>query len=976
MDQSLNIDYIGLSVRSMNALHRAKIHTLEDMLKQTPESLCVIRNIGKKSVDEITAKIEEIKRSEISVSEDALKNEPYDQDLLVKESPYSYEEQQKILSFLREQKIRIDALDLLSVRSYNLLRLNGIEYLHQFLFLPKVDLMKIPGMTLSSAEEILQQSNSYIQNELMFLMNPHDAPQKGIQKSVFELIRIPRFHEAILEYTLKNDRELSSISLSFRSLNQLMKNNYFRMSDIVFLTKEDLKGIRNLGVKSIEEIDEAIHRYLSKHEERILVALGGNGVVVSDDEIRSMILSLYKGWEFHGFSFEEIKEQLIFPEPVPGSRLKQIIGSLFAAGELEYVDSECFRLYLRFSDALEQCDTIEERNREFLRKRLAGATLVEIGQEYGLTRERVRQLIKKTIKMISKWYSDKTGDTCFDEEYYRYFYENYAFDKKEATEWFGIPEYVFRYFDLMDFLQGEKDLQCALEDQEGLEAGFRLRIKNYLYRNKLFLDGNWVEKRRADLERFVIKKYCKEDTPFREFVVKYNNFLAGQEITDESLLITESVYQTRKNRMSENRCSLWKLNETIRYYDIDGRDYGELFEALNLDSYKNTGLSTLKLFREYPDVMGKYDIRDQYELYNLLKKVIKEGDFHDLHFVRTPDIEFGVFDREAEFRDLLMENAPISMSDFCSMIEDRYGYDPRVTQGTYLAPFYAYYHQGVYRFDQKVIPAETLQRLNESLTEDFYFIEEIKKKYNELIPGADPGEINAYNLKTMGFTVLSGYVFRNYPSLDAYFTDLLTKQEIMNAIPFKRRFGSIQIFYQTFLRLRQNLELIEFEPNQFISAGKLEKSGITREMMQSFCDEVWDFIADGPFFSMYLLRHSGFSSDLFRFGFGDLFYGAILRSDNRFSYGNIFGVTIFKKGDTEITIRSFIEELVAREQSIDMLDLMKELTEEYGCTLEMRSDITSRISDSDLYYDSTLDRLYENEELFLREFDEAEMMGI
>ena len=535
---------------------------------------------------------------------------------------------------------------------------------------------------------------------------------------------------------------------------------------------------------------------------------------------------------------------------------------------------------------------------------------------------------------------------------------------------------MLRFFDLMDYQQGEKDLRQALEDQKGLEAGLRLRIRNYLYRNKLFLDGTWVEKRRADLERFVIKKYCREDTPFREFVVKYNNFLAGQEITDPNLLITESVYQTRKNKLLEDRTSLWKQNETIRYYDIDGRDYKELLEALNLDSYENTGLSTLKLFRDYPDIMEKYDIRDQYELHNLLRKTVKEGSFHGFHCARTPDIEFGLFDREAEFRGLLIENAQISMSDFCRLIEDQYGYDPRVTQGTYLSPFSAYYHHGIYRFDQKEILADTLCRLNEILTDDFYFIEEIKKKYIELIPGADPEEINAFNLKRMGFTVLSGYVFRNYPSLDAYFTDLLTKREIMNITPYKMRFGNVVMFNQTFLKLRQKLEIIEFEPNQFISVSKLEKSGITKKMMQNFCDEVWDYITDEQFFSMYLLRHSCFSSDLFQFGFGDLFYSSIIKMDNRFSSGNVFGVVVFKKGDAEITIRSFIEALVAREHSIDMLDLMNELTDEFGCILEMRSDITSRISDSNLYYDSTLDRLYESEELFFHEFDEAEMIGI
>ena len=39
---------------------------------------------------------------------------------------------------------------------------------------------------------------------------------------------------------------------------------------------------------------------------------------------------------------------------------------------------------------------------------------------------------------------------------------------------------------------------------------------------------------------------------------------------------------------------LSSVNEQIRAYDIDGRDYTELLETLNLDSYENISLSTVK----------------------------------------------------------------------------------------------------------------------------------------------------------------------------------------------------------------------------------------------------------------------------------------------------------------------------------------------------------------------------------------------
>ena len=49
----LAIDAIGLSVRATNALHRAEIHTVGDLLRYTEETLTDIRNLGKKSIDEL-----------------------------------------------------------------------------------------------------------------------------------------------------------------------------------------------------------------------------------------------------------------------------------------------------------------------------------------------------------------------------------------------------------------------------------------------------------------------------------------------------------------------------------------------------------------------------------------------------------------------------------------------------------------------------------------------------------------------------------------------------------------------------------------------------------------------------------------------------------------------------------------------------------------------------------------------------------
>ena len=57
----LSIDEAGLSNRCQNALRRAGIHTVGELFGCTEESLNEIRNLGRKSIDEILSKIEEYK---------------------------------------------------------------------------------------------------------------------------------------------------------------------------------------------------------------------------------------------------------------------------------------------------------------------------------------------------------------------------------------------------------------------------------------------------------------------------------------------------------------------------------------------------------------------------------------------------------------------------------------------------------------------------------------------------------------------------------------------------------------------------------------------------------------------------------------------------------------------------------------------------------------------------------------------------
>ena len=54
----MTIEELDLSVRSFNCLKRAGINTVEDLINKSEEEMMKVRNLGRKSLEEVMAKLE------------------------------------------------------------------------------------------------------------------------------------------------------------------------------------------------------------------------------------------------------------------------------------------------------------------------------------------------------------------------------------------------------------------------------------------------------------------------------------------------------------------------------------------------------------------------------------------------------------------------------------------------------------------------------------------------------------------------------------------------------------------------------------------------------------------------------------------------------------------------------------------------------------------------------------------------------
>jgi hypothetical protein len=331
-----------------------------------------------------------------------------------------------------------------------------------------------------------------------------------------------------------------------------------------------------------------------------------------------------------------------------------------------------------------------------------------------------------------------------------------------------------------------------------------------------------------------------------------------------------------------------------------------------------------------------------------------------------PHILFGEFKRDDFVKKMLFANAPIRGEELASKISAELGFREDTVYLGWFSCISEYFRHGIYSIDYEEMPENHMVALKAALTEDFYFMTEVTKIYKSVVEDADETYLNSFNLKRMGFVVADTYIVQNHPTSDAYFVHLLTSSDIVNVAPISKRYSAMTTYSLCLARIKDDLDIIEFEPYQYINIRKLEKLGITKEKLIQYRDCVWSFLSDDEFFSIKSLAKDGFDHELHSLGFMDLFYASILKSDKRFTWQRVGGAVVFNPRDEQFSVHDFLVHYINKVGSINIDDLVEELNNTYGIELE-RSDIVQKIKGSLIYYDSIMEALYDSYETYYEE---------
>ena len=147
----MTIEELDLSVRSYNCLKRAGINTVGDLVEKTFDDMMKVRNLGRKSLEEVERKLKELG---FSFSEDEGEEElPIDDFILDGDLPVMGGLSEGPIVHSQHLALTIEELDF-SVRTYNVLKRANILTVEDMISKSQEDYMKVRNMGRKSLEEI------------------------------------------------------------------------------------------------------------------------------------------------------------------------------------------------------------------------------------------------------------------------------------------------------------------------------------------------------------------------------------------------------------------------------------------------------------------------------------------------------------------------------------------------------------------------------------------------------------------------------------------------------------------------------------------------------------------------------------------------------------------------------------------------------------------------------------------------------
>lgn len=596
----------------------------------------------------------------------------------------------------------------------------------------------------------------------------------------------------------------------------------------------------------------------------------------------------------------------------------------------------------------------DDSHKDMVLKKLSGRTLESIGSEYNITRERVRQIIQKEINKFS---------ITREEEKYKEIFESYDFDCELFCDLFNVNEYVFYYL-REKYKTGESE-PSELIDGWNLDRR-QLAILKRKYNLITYHGENLVVKKNNIL--LSILKQSDKSLEYSEIMNEYNRIIDNNNLDLEK--ISESDFRNIDSILNRSVYVLCDAGRYYRYYDVDALDNDDLQSLREMMNVEPGDYSSEFFFNNNKLLMKNIDIKNEYELHNLLRKLL--GNFNGkIVYSRMPDIFVDCDDKNAFVESLIHELSPISLDEFVEFVYQNYGHKNNTFRALLVSNFNKYITNGQIISECAEFTPEQISILNEKLTEDIYSIITIKELLTNLFDVNDFKLINNLNMSKLGYKLRGNYIMKSSISnLEGYLRDIILNNDYYEVKPEMKKIGST--FSSYLYKFIYNLDLFEIDNGKYITIKKLNELGISKNNIQEFINEIEKVISDNEYFNLYTLDKDNFLTNLKKYNFPDCFYETIISTIPNVRTFTVKNNVVFIKTDEQATREKFINSFVTKNK-IYISEIKKAILDEYNIDL-YEYYIKEFIDKKKFYYDNSIDCVYKSRDDYEDDLNDLDIL--
>ena len=648
-----------------------------------------------------------------------------------------------------------------------------------------------------------------------------------------------------------------------------------------------------------------------------------------------------------------LRNELIVRNTYPMQYFRDDLNKLKNEDKIEITNNG---IYYRVPTLEEEIQKLkEDKNKSITIERLRGKTLFELANNFGISRERIRQIVDKVICNFPTIKEDKFKNT----------FSTYNWNKELFCEFYNQTEKTYNYLetkykkgnvDLIELYNidniEEKQIK-VLNNHLGYIEIYNERIKN----NPEVILETFIKNEAID-KIFIEELYEK----YREFYFK-NNFKII-----EGLRNFESVI-CRKNYVLNN------INKQVRYYDIDkiiSKDKLKLQEMLDCTPGE---YSTLYFFNIYNEFMQEIDIRNEYELHNLIRILGINNSSKSVILNKMPHIFIGIEDKHKFFEEHLRELSPVSSDEAAQFFYENFGHKIESSTAYIRSEFRGYLDNDIIRFNIEQLDEDVIKTLKNRIDSDLCSVSNAKEIF-EMILGKDYMKyFNSYNLNLMGYRLKSDYIQSNtIVSLESYILEKISDKKIiyLEDIPLYK----LNSIYNILRNSEKNFDIIKISNNKYLNFKVLEKAGITKKDLIEYGTRAKKEFLPGEFFTLYSLRNKIGESKLDEEGFDNYFYESLIFHTEgirkiSIDNNNIFYITNMKDKN-EYSAKDLVKDIFESRDSMKFSELLKILEDEYGLYIKNHYLIIELLRENKYYYNNVLNKIYVNKLVYLNDIYEEE----